>query len=122
VSVVVQSKTTVKSAPLERMIARLSPPSIEAVIAHFAQLIYDTAYPDVPEESGRDKASLRVILEGMAARISLGEGVDPPYPVYQELGFHHAGTGTFIQNAALLPAFERHRAAFVAAIVALVRG
>lgn len=119
-SITLTARPTVTTGGLDRRIAMLA--RIEAVIADFAQRIYDTAYPNIPEETGRDRASLKIIRDGLSATISLGQGIDPPYPVYQELGFHLAATGQFIQNAALIPAFEQHREAFVAAIRAAVEG
>lgn len=119
-SITVSAHVTVTIAGIDRYLGMV--PRIEAVITEFAQRIYDTAYPRIPERTGDDKASLKIIRERLSAIISLGEGIDPPYPVFQELGFHHYESGQFIQNAALIPAFNEHKAAFIDAVRAAVYG
>lgn len=110
----------VRTGGLDRLIARFA--GIEGLVAEYAQRIHDLAYPDIPRKSGADAATLTVQLEGMAAIISLGGGLEPPYGVYQERGFHHWKSGQFIQNAALVPAFEQVAPEFVVAVRALLAG
>jgi hypothetical protein len=66
--------------------------------------------------------SIRVLLEGLSAKVIAGEGLPDIRAAAQELGFHHHGSGTFVQNAYFLPSLEEYRQPFVAAIAALARG
>lgn len=120
-SISIGAKTVVNVAGLERLIARIGPASVEAVIDRFAKLIFDEAYPNIPRDTGADAATLEIVRAELSAIVRLGAGLPGGYGALQEIGFHHVGTGQFIQRPALLPAFLMHRDAFEVAIVALVR-
>ncbi len=112
--------TTVRTGGLDRLIARFA--ALEALVAEYAQRVYDLAYPHIPRESGDDAATLRIVHEGLSAIVSLGAGLPGGYGVLQELGFHHFSTGQYIQNPALIPAFEQVVPEFIAAVRALFAG
>jgi hypothetical protein len=122
VSITVSVSTVVQTGGLERLIARLASGAIEHIVSEFAEKIAETARQNAPSETGELKASIRAVLDGMSARIIAGEGLPDGRALFQELGFRHFGSGRWVQNAFLTPAFEQHRAAFIAAIVALVKG
>ncbi len=116
----VTAGVTVDVGPLERLSVSLIP-GVNAVIAEFAEKIASRARELAPVRTGADRDSIEAVLTDMAATISIGNGLSPIYGVYLELGYHHHGSGTWVQRPALIPAYLEFRDAFVAAIAALVR-
>lgn len=119
-SVSISVATTVSTAGLDRMIAGFA--AIPHIVAEFAEKVAASARANAPEETGELKATIRAVLDLMAAKIVAGEGLPDGRALFQEMGFHHYKSGQFIQNAYLLPALEEHRAALVAAIQAAIGG
>lgn len=119
-SIAVAAKTVVSTGGLDKRIAGLT--AIPALIDHYAQLIFDSADPLIPRETGADAATLEIIREALSATIRLGAGLPGGYGALQEQGFHSHGTGTWVQRPALLPAFLMHRDAFIAAVRLAVSG
>jgi hypothetical protein len=113
-SISVTARTIVSTSGIEKRIAGLL--TIPAIIDHYAQLIFDSADPLIPRKTGADAATLEIIRDALSATIRLGAGLPGGYGYLLEVGYHHVGSGTFVQRPALLPAFLMHRDAFIEAV------
>jgi HK97 gp10 family phage protein len=105
--------TTVDTAQLDAMIARVE--HLDAIVAKYAALIEARAKQLVPVLTGALRDSITTHLEGLAAEIVAGEGLD--YAAIIEYGGYNRPAKPYIR-----PATEEYVAAFVAEIWAAMGG
>lgn len=104
---------TTDTRELDALIARFD--RIPALIEKYANLIADEARRLVHVKSGDLKASITVVLEGMVAEVTAGEGLT--YAAALEYGTSKAAAYPYMR-----PAAERYFPAFIAELEALIGG
>jgi hypothetical protein len=95
---------------------------IAGIVEKYATLIVETARRYAPVATGALRASIHATLEAFAATISAGEGLPDARAIFMEFGFHHHGSGVFVQRPFFRQAVEQYAAAFVREIAQLFRG
>lgn len=93
-----------------------------AVLREYAERIQQRAEELVPHDTGALHLSIRMELTEGGFTIYAGEGLPDARARFQEYGFHHIGSGAFIQNPYLRPAFEQYRDALIRDFIAAVVG
>jgi HK97 gp10 family phage protein len=109
-SVSASISTTVDTAELDKLIAQAE--RLDLIVATFADLIEQRAKQLVPVKTGALRDSIVTHLEGLAAEIIAGEGLD--YAAAIEYG-----TATHPGTSYMRPALEQYTAAFIAEVAAV---
>jgi hypothetical protein len=107
----------VDTTDLDTAIANIA--HLDETLGRYADLMVARAKQLAPVATGQLRDSIGAEIADHSITLTAGNGLPDTRASFMEYGFHHAGTGQFIQHPFLRPAFEAYRAALIEAVAAL---